>query len=281
MTGKYSSITFGEELKKLEVGGFVLTQTYHPPNLVLPRHDHECANINFTIKGSFREIFGSHPQEAIASSILVKPAGEHHANQYGAAGAHGFIIEVLPGKLEIIHRFSKLFDAPSHIRGGLLPTLAKKIYREFCSMNGAAAELMIEGLVLEMLAEATRREIKLSSSATPPRWLREARDFLRANFAERVSLSKVAAVVDINPTYLARMFRKFYGCAVGEYVRRLQLECAARELSKSNRTLAEISAATGFYDQSHFTNAFKLYTKLTPTEFRAFARNGNVRPKKS
>jgi AraC family transcriptional regulator len=272
MNGKNSSITFGEELKKLEVGGFVLTQTYHQPHIALPRHDHECANINFTIKGSFREIFGSRPQEAVASSILVKPAGEHHANQYGAAGAHGFIIEVLPGKLEIVNRFSKLFDAPSHIRGGLLPALAKKIYKEFRSMNGAATELMIEGLVLEMLAEATRREIKISSSATPPRWLREARDFLRANFAERAGLSKVAAEVDINPTYLARTFRKFYGCAVGEYVRRLQLEFAAQELSKTNRKLAEISAAAGFYDQSHFTNAFKIYAKMTPTEYRAITQ---------
>ncbi len=269
MSRKHSSITFGEELKKFEVEGFVLTQTYHPPHLVLPRHDHECANINFTINGSFKEIFGSRPQESTPSSILIKPAGEHHANRYGEAGAHGFIIEVLPHKLETVHRFTKLFDAPAHIRGGLLPALAKRIYKEFRMTSGAASELMIEGLILEMLAEATRREIKVSSSEIPPAWLREARDFIHANFAERVGLSEVAAAVGVNPTYLARMFRKFYRCSIGEYARRLQLEFAARELTESNRSLAEISAAAGFYDQSHFSNAFKLYTRMTPAEFRA------------
>jgi AraC-like DNA-binding protein len=279
MRQKHDSITFGEELKKLKVGGFVLTQTYHPPRLILPRHDHECANINFTINGSFKEIFGSQPQEATDLSILIKPAGEHHANRYGEAGAHGFIIEVLPHKLETLRRFTKLFDATAHIRGGLLPAFLKRIHKEFWTMNGAAAELMIEGLILEMLAEAARREIKVSSSEIPPVWLQKARDFIHATFAERTGLSEVAAAADINPTYLARMFRKFYGCSIGEYARRLQLEFAARELTESSRTLAEISAAAGFYDQSHFSNAFKLYFKITPAGFRA--TNKRVSYKKS
>ncbi len=281
MSRGHSSITFGEELKKLEVGGFVLTQTYHRPHLVLPRHDHECANINFTIKGSFREIFGTRPQESTASSILIKPAGEHHANRYGEAGAHGFIIEVLPRKLETVRRFTKLFDAPAHVQGKLLPVLLKKIYREFRMTSVAAAELMIEGLILEMLAEATRREIKVSSTEIPPAWLCEARDFIYANFTGRVGLSKVAVVVGIDPAHLARMFRKFYGCSIGEYARRLQLEFAARELTESNSPLAEISSAAGFYDQSHFSNAFKFYTKMTPAEFRALSRKSKTVPKRS
>jgi len=269
MARKNTSITFGKQLKKLEIGGFILTETFHEANLALSRHDHECANINFTIKGSFREVFGTRPQEATASSILIKPAGEHHANQYGGDGALGFIIEVLPHKLEVIRRFSKLFDSPAHIRGGLLSALAGKIYKEFQTINKPASELMIEGLILEMLAESTRREIKISSSTTPPRWLSEARDFIRESFAEQISLSKVAEFVGVNSAHLARMFRQYYGCTVGDYVKRHQLEYAARLLIETDRPLAEIGASAGFYDQSHFTNAFKLYFKITPAEFRA------------
>lgn len=235
---------------------------------MLSRHDHECANINFTLRGSFREILGTRPQEATASSILIKPAGEHHANRYGSVGAKGFIIEILPHKLEIVRRFSKLFDAPAHIHNPTLSALASKIYREFRRLNSPASELMIEGLILEMLAESTRREIKVSSSVTPPHWLSEARDFIRASFAEQMSLSKVAESVGVNPAHLARMFRRYYGCTVGEYVRRHQMEYAARQLTETRRSLAEIGASAGFYDQSHFTNAFKLYFKITPAEFR-------------
>lgn len=274
-------ITFGRQLRKLEVSGFVLTETLHPPRLILPRHDHESANVNLTLKGSFREIIGSRPQESAPSSLLVKSAGESHANQYGSAGAHCLIIEVRPHKLEVVRRFSKLFDAPAHIRGGLLPLLARKIYQEFRATDGAASELMIEGLVLEMLAEATRRNMKIASSTLPPRWLREARDFIHENFARRVSLSNVAECVGVNAAHLARTFRRHYGSSIGDYVRQLQIEYAEGELARTDRALAEIGAAAGFYDQSHFTNAFKRHTKMTPAEFRAIARAGNANPKRS
>lgn len=279
MAQKTTSITFGEQLKKLEIGGFILTETFHAPHLVLSRHDHECANINLTLKGSFREVFGNSPEESRPSSLLVKPAGESHANQYGDAGAHCLVIEVKPYYLETVNRYSKLFETPAHIQGGLLPAFVGRIYKEFQTRQ-SASELMIEGLILEMLAETSRRNIKASSSV-PPRRICEARDFIHDNFAQGINLSNVAATIGVNPTYLARMFRKHYGCSVGEYVRRLQLEFAAQKLIESEYSLAEIAAAAGFYDQSHFTNAFKLHAKLTPTEFRAVMRNGKARPKGS
>lgn len=110
MTPKLGQVTFGKELRKAEIEGFVLTETFHPPNLFLPRHDHECANLNFTLKGSFRKTFGSRPQEATTSSILIKPAGESHANQYGNSDTHCLIIEVRPSRLKSIRNiqiFSK------------------------------------------------------------------------------------------------------------------------------------------------------------------------------
>jgi len=32
--------------------------------------------------------------------------------------------------------------------------------------------------------------------------------------------------------------------------------------------VADIALGAGFYDQSHFANAFKRYTGMTPSEFR-------------
>jgi AraC family transcriptional regulator len=64
------------------------------------------------------------------------------------------------------------------------------------------------------------------------------------------------------------MFRKFYRCSVGEYVRRLRLELAARELACTEKPLAQVAAECGFYDQSHFTHAFKRRFRMTPMTFR-------------
>jgi len=43
----------------------------------------------------------------------------------------------------------------------------------------------------------------------------------------------------------------------------------ARVLILQGRPLAEVAQATGFTDQSHFTNTFKLYTGVTPGRYAA------------
>ena len=56
---------------------------------------------------------------------------------------------------------------------------------------------------------------------------------------------------------------------VGTYVRRLRLDWAARELARSDTALARVALVAGFADQSHFTRAFRGYTGLTPSVYRA------------
>ena len=66
-----------------------------------------------------------------------------------------------------------------------------------------------------------------------------------------------------------------YRTTVGEYVRRLRLDWATRQLSETEVSITEIALAAGFYDQSHFSHLFKQHTGFTPAEFRAFS-NGAV-----
>jgi len=91
----------------------------------------------------------------------------------------------------------------------------------------------------------------------------------------------VAISAGVHPSYLARTFRKFYGCTVGDYVRRLRVDYAVRELKESDKSLAEIATAAGFYDQSHFTHEFKSHLRMTPAEFRAAFRAGHTNTKES
>jgi AraC-like DNA-binding protein len=51
---------------------------------------------------------------------------------------------------------------------------------------------------------------------------------------------------------------------VGGYLRGLRLDAAARVLSGTGKPLAEVAADAGFYDQSHFTRAFKARFGMTP-----------------
>jgi len=128
-----------------------------------------------------------------------------------------------------------------------------------------ASRLAMEGLILEMLAFATRRTFQISDRREP-RWLQ---DLCHEHFAEPISLMTLAQTVGIHPGHLARIFRKQHQCTVGEYVRRLRLEYAAQELVRTQKSLSAIALEAGFYDQSHFTNSFKAHMGVTPYEFRS------------
>jgi AraC family transcriptional regulator len=144
-------------------------------------------------------------------------------------------------------------------------TFARRLLGEYRLADGTSA-LAMEGLALEILAEISRVRVRAGNS-TPPRWLLKARELLHDRFCENLCLTTVASAVDIHPVHLARVFRRWYGCTVGDYVRNLRIDFACREMAR-HRSLAEVAAAAGFSDQSHFTKIFKRLLGMTPTEFQ-------------
>jgi AraC family transcriptional regulator len=266
MKNSLGRITFGHQIGQLNISGFILTETFHEPHLILPRHDHECANINFTLKGSFRETIGNRPQECETGSLLVKPPGESHGNKYGREGAHCLLIELSPPRSDDIRALTDLFDAPAHVKGGTLSLIMRRIYDEFRG-QARGFELVIEGLILEMLGQ-TFRQNNLRNFSPPPSWLIRAQELIHQHFAEKLSLCVVADAVQIHPSHLARTFRKYHRCSIGEYVRRLRIEYAAQKILKSGSSLTDIALAAGFSDQSHLTHEFKRQLRTTPAEYK-------------
>lgn len=102
-----------------------------------------------------------------------------------------------------------------------------------------------------------------------PLWLERVRNSLEEHFAEPYKVSEIAAQAGVHPVHLAREFRKYYGASVGEYLRRMRIEYACRELMGSNVAVTSIAFAAGFADQSHFSRTFKRLCGTTPGRYRA------------
>jgi AraC family transcriptional regulator len=270
MNSESSPLVLTNQDKRLEMSGFVLTQTFRPSGLVLPPHFHEHANIALTVEGSFTETVGTEPYEVNPYSVIFRPAGEKHSNRYGKTAAHCLIIEVRPRRLAELRQVTEILDRASYVEPGLFSHLVLTMSREF-RMLDAVAPLAIESLTLEMLAQATRLSSRMWGK--PPQWLRQAREVVHEQFSKPLGLSFVAGLVGVHPVHLAKMFRKHYGCTVGDYVRTLRLNYASQLLARSpDKTLATIALAVGFYDQSHFAHLFKLRFGVTPGAFRAGLR---------
>lgn len=108
----------------------------------------------------------------------------------------------------------------------------------------------------------------------PPRraqaapWLRAVRDLLHAHIEHPIGLAALAASVGVHPAHLARAFRQRYGRTPGTYLRAIRIEAAARLLLETRLPLGHVAAATGFYDQAHFTRQFRTQLGVTPRRYR-------------
>jgi AraC family transcriptional regulator len=232
----------------------------------MPGHWHEYAQFYLILEGACTDTHGSRAWLRRPAVLVFHPAGEPHQSHYHDAGARLFNIEMSASWLDRARAHSASLDRPSTFAGGLPVWLAIRLYHEFRELDRFGA-LAIEGLLLELLAEVFRCS-EAGTMSRPPGWLKRAREAVRAQFAQNLSLDEIARSAGVHPAHLAREFRRHYRCTVGEYVRELRIEHARRELASSDTPLVEIALAAGFSDQSHFSKAFKRHTGLTPTEFR-------------
>jgi AraC family transcriptional regulator len=261
-----------ENLMSREIAGFRLVETVYPSGLKMPTHSHDPAFFSLVLSGAYTERCGRLTRNCTPSLLIFHPPDQSHAVAFHNADVGIFRLEIKPQRLSLLREHSTvLMDSTKDFRGGLAACLALRLYGEFRHADEFSA-LAVEGLSLEILAEASR-ESALSLERAIPLWLKRAREILREQSSDVPTLSSLAEEVGVHPIYLARSFRKHFHCTVGEYTRRLRIETACREISHSRKSLSEIAALSGFYDQSHFSNAFKRYTGMTPAEFRTRVRS--------
>jgi len=78
----------------------------------------------------------------------------------------------------------------------------------------------------------------------------------------------------VHRVYLARTFRRHFGCTPGEFARFRRLERSLALLLGTRCSLAEVALRSGFVDQSQFSKAFTRCLGLPPGEYRTLLGKG-------
>ena len=251
------------------VAGVTLTEATYAPNLKVPKHFHAHAGFGLVLQGTYQENYRTMSLECKPRQIKFRPASETHSNEYHGLAVRCFFIDLRAEWFERMRDYAVTLPAPTVFKSNSLVSLVLRLRRESRQMD-ALSPLTIEGILLEIVAEASRNLVKISERKHP-RWLIQARDLLHERFSERLTLVEIAESVGVHPVYLSTVFRQFYRCNLGEYLRRLRIEFACNQISMSAISLVDVAQAAGFSDQSQFSRTFKRITGLTPAQYRSSA----------
>jgi AraC family transcriptional regulator len=272
MAPKTKAIPLARPVRRVQAGGFTVTEGIHQDGSELPWHHHETPTICYVLKGRFTEMWRGGSIACTSSTMKITPAGERHWNRFSRGDVRGLLIEPDNSRLDRLRPYSGVLDERLSFQSGLLSGIAWRVYDEMRATD-SAAPLAIEGLLLELVAAASRLREQNGVSGRRPSWLDDAREQIHVGLGARPSLSGLAESVGVHPVTLARAFRRAFGCTVGEYVRSLRIERAAHQLAQTERSLAEIALEAGFSDQSHFSNLFRRHTGLSPFKYRRVVRS--------
>lgn len=95
---------------------------------------------------------------------------------------------------------------------------------------------------------------------------RQAADYLIANYAENVSLEKLAKLVNLSPFHFNRIFSNQFGMPPHAFQVQIRIS-ESKKFLREGMNISQTALQTGFADQSHLTRHFKKIIGITPGQY--------------
>lgn len=98
--------------------------------------------------------------------------------------------------------------------------------------------------------------------------VRKAQEFIESNYKERTTVDQLAYMYALSRRSFERRFKKATNNTVTEYIQRVKIEAAKKELETGNKNVNEVMYEVGYADIKAFRTTFKKITGLSPLEYR-------------
>ncbi len=221
-----------------------------------------------------------HPGNAFVyepgSLIFLSPDVEHFIDPTPGLKSHVFAV----------HFHARVFGAMDFLGVLGVPTICMsarddsynsasfRLAREF-ALKKAGWKMVMSAEIRTVLFQAIRRagrnlrpDARLSSLPDMRRLL-PVFQHIEANLQlPELSVGELAGLAHLSEVQLRKIFRRITGNSPLRYVQRRRVERACEMLHTSTESVTNIAEACGFADAPFFHRVFKLWTGLTPGEYR-------------
>lgn len=236
-----------------------------------PRHTHDEYVLGTNLTGSEHIWLDGHSLVAAPGAITLYNPHAMQASEFGPEGVEYISLHLDAEAIERVIRDNNL-GAGSFEQGVFdHPGLYQAIL-DFARTPGAhraEQEEAFIGILCQWLQRGPGPQGEQHASVA------RATEYLRDCLGEKIDLEALAAVAGLSKYHFVRCFKKQTGLGPLQYQMQLRLLEARRRLRRQQHSL-QIVGELGFYDQSHFINAFRKVMGVTPQAY-AQAFNANAR----
>jgi transcriptional regulator GlxA family with amidase domain len=98
--------------------------------------------------------------------------------------------------------------------------------------------------------------------------VRRAQEYIEQHLHERIFVDELCASSGVGRRSFERRFKKCTGNTVVEYIQRVKIEAAKKQLEGGWKTVGEVMYDVGYTDTKAFREVFRKVSGLTPAEYR-------------
>lgn len=137
---------------------------------------------------------------------------------------------------------------------------------------GAGRELMLASVLYEYLylllrhyGRSTRRETVIRYGN---QYVKQIKEYIASSYAEGVQVSDVAEYLQVDRSYLFRLFKEETGKSLQEYLIEFRLRKACELLRMTDYPIGTVACSVGYTDPFYFARLFHKRVGVSPTVYR-------------
>jgi transcriptional regulator GlxA family with amidase domain len=96
----------------------------------------------------------------------------------------------------------------------------------------------------------------------------KAQEFIENNFSEKMTVDELCDKFAIGSRTFERRFKKATNNTVVEYIQRVKIEAAKKNLETGRKTVSEVMYDVGYTDTKAFREVFRKITGMSPVDYR-------------
>lgn len=241
--------------------------------------------ISFVRKGNFLFNVFRHSLDSYNGCILITKPG------YERTVTH---IHVVPDECTIFDFKNKFYESElladygntkffrdNDLHSTLIRTNTETEFLHFSILQllkqGSPNGLQIDSLIMEVVDKVLCSVTDYSTNAKINERLKKnhlitierAKEYINENFAEDITLAKIAGYCCVSPFHFSRVFKTFTSFSPSHFLQSIRLKNAEVLIRNTTMPVTDVAFASGFNSIEYFTAAFHQKYNCPPSKFRS------------